>query len=258
MSNTPGAAAAATPSASRLTPEQVAQYHKDGYIQYHQPVFTPDKFARLKAVFEEDLAKYGEDGLDSIHMRDERLLEFLLDDEVLDLVEPVVGPDIGLWASHFICKPPHTGKATPWHEDSSYWNGRVSTMAGICTVWLAIDEATPENGSMAVLPGTHANGFSEYVPVDKDKNIFGSEIKPELIDESKAVYFSLKPNQCSLHEGRIIHGAKANTSGKRRAGYTMRYFPTTSLVYADSPRNAGHRIWLARGRDVAGNRFENA
>ena len=30
---------------------------------------------------------------------------------------------------------------------------------------------------MGVLPGTHANGFSEYVPVDVEKNIFGSEIK---------------------------------------------------------------------------------
>jgi Protein involved in biosynthesis of mitomycin antibiotics/polyketide fumonisin len=242
----------------RLTAEQVAQYEKDGYVEFHQPVLPPDAFARLKAVFEEDLARYGEDGLDMIHVRDPRLLEFLLADEVLDLVEPLVGPNIGLWASHFICKPPKTGKATPWHEDSSYWNGRVSTMAGICTVWLAIDEATPENGSMAVIPGTHTNGFSEYVPVDKASNIFGSEIKPEMIDESKAVYFRLQPNQCSLHEGRIIHGAKANTSNKRRAGYTMRYFPTTSLVYPDNPRNAGHKLWLARGKDIAGNRYENA
>ena len=127
-------------------------------------VFAPDAFGRLKAIFEEDLALYGEPGLDMIHTRDPRLLEFLLSDAVLDLVEPVVGPDIGLWASHFISKPPRTGKATPWHEDSSYWNGRVSTMAGICTVWLAIDEATPENGCMKVIPGTQNNGFSEFTP----------------------------------------------------------------------------------------------
>lgn len=245
-------------SQARLTPEDVAHYNADGYIQFHQPVLPEAMFARLKAIFEEDLQKYTEGELDMIHTRDDRLLEFLLSDPVLDLVESVIGPNIGLWASHLICKEPLTGKVTPWHEDSSYWNGRVSTMAGICTVWLAIDEATPENGSMAVIPGSHANGFSEYVPVDDaSKNLFGSEIKPELIDESKAVYFSLKPNECSLHEGRIIHGAKANTSPKRRAGYTMRYFPTTSLVYHDNPRNANHKIWLARGVDVAGNRYVN-
>lgn len=241
----------------RLTAEEVAKYEKDGYILCHQQVFPAEKFTRLKAIFEENLARYGEENLDMMHLRDPRLLEFLLSDEVLDLIEPVVGPNIGLWASHFICKPPHTGKATPWHEDSSYWNGRVSTMAGICTVWLAIDEATPENGSMAVIPGSHHNGFSEYESVDSSKNIFPTQVKPDQFDENSAVYFSLKPGECSLHEARIIHGAKANTSDKRRAGYTMRYFPTSSLVYHDDPRNARHKIWLARGRDIAGNRYEN-
>lgn len=240
----------------RLTPEQVAQYQRDGYVLFHQSLFSEEKFARLKAIFEENLERYGPDNLDVIHFRDPRLLEFLLSDEVLNLVEPVVGPNIGLWSSHFICKPPYTGKATPWHEDSAYWNGRVSTMAGICTVWLAIDEATPENGCMCVIPGTHNNGFSEYEPVDIAKNIFGSQIRPELIDESKAVYFALKPGECSLHEARLIHGARANTSPKRRAGYTMRYFPTSSKVYPE--RNQGHKIWLARGVDLAGNHYENA
>lgn len=242
----------------RLTPADAEQYARDGYVLYHQPVFPADKFARLKAIFEENLARHGEDGLDMIHVRDPRLLEFLLADEVLDLVEPLTGPNIGLWASHFISKPPRTGKATPWHEDSSYWNGRVSTMEGICTVWLALDETSPENGCMAVIPGTHKNGFSEYESVDSAKNIFGSQIKPEMVDEVKAVYFALKPNECSLHEARIIHGAKANTSDKRRAGYTMRYFPTSSLVDPANPRNANHKLWLARGVDVSGgNRFEN-
>jgi hypothetical protein len=77
-----------------------------------------------------------------------------------------------------------------------------------------------------------------------------------MIDEARAVYFSLKPNECSLHEARMIHGAKANTSDRRRAGYTMRYFPTTSLILPE--RNQHHKVWLARGVDQAGNKFENA
>lgn len=253
----PAVARSASPSARpRLGADEVAHYQREGYLLYRQPVFVAERFERLGAIFEEDLERYGHDNLDTIHFRDARLLEFLLDDEVLDLVEPVVGPDIGLWSSHFISKPPQVGKATPWHEDSSYWNGRISTMAGICTVWLAIDEATPENGCMKVIPGTHTNGYSEYEAVDAARNIFGSQIKPELVDTERTVYFALQPNECSLHEARLIHGADANTSDRRRAGYTMRYFPTTSHVYPE--RNRGHRLWLARGRDRAGNVFENA
>ena len=238
-----------------LTPDQIAQYGRDGYTLVKQPLFAPDKFTRLRAIFEENLAREGSGGMDMIHTRDGRLLEFLLSPEVLDLIQPVVGPNIGLWASHFISKDPFQGKATPWHEDSAYWNGRTSTMAGICTVWLAVDEATRENGCMAVIPGSHASGFSEYEPVDTAGNLFGSQIKAEGVDEEKAVYFELKPDECSLHEARLIHGARSNTSDKRRAGYTMRYFPTTTQVYPE--KNPGHKIWLARGVDAAGNVYEN-
>ncbi len=244
----------ATYSPPKLNDQQIAQYKKDGYTLVNQPVLDGEAFARLKARFEELLVLHGPDHLDVPHFQHPELLEFLLSKPVLDLIEPIVGPNIGLWSSHFISKDPFKGKATPWHEDSSYWNGRVSTMEGICTLWLAIDRATPENGSMAVVPGTQQNGFSDYEPVDGTTNIFNTQIKD--LDESKAVFFTLDPNECSLHEGRIIHGAHANTSPNRRAGYTMRYFPTTSKVYPE--KNQGHRIWLARGVDVAGNHYENA
>jgi ectoine hydroxylase-related dioxygenase (phytanoyl-CoA dioxygenase family) len=235
----------------RLSPAQVAQYNSDGYTLFQQPVFAEEKFSRLKAIFEENLEKYGEDDLDRPHQRDERLLEFLLADEILDLVEPVVGPNIGLWSSHFISKQPFKGKATPWHEDSSYWNGRISTMEGICTVWLALDKVDAINGAMKVIPGTHQNGFSAYEAVDASANIFNTQIKPELIDQSKAVTFELEANQCSLHEARIIHGADANTSPRRRAGYTMRYFPLSSKIIDET--NVGKSFWLARGENVANN-----
>lgn len=241
---------------ARLSRAQIAGYERDGYTLFQEPVLAPDKFARLQAIFEENLEKYGDENLDTIHFRDARLLEFLLCDEILNLVEPLVGPDIGLWSSHFISKPPLTGKATPWHEDSSYWNKRISTMEGICTVWLALDHVDAENGAMKVIPGSHANGFSDYQAVSQAANIFGAEIKPEQVEESRAVTFELEPNQCSLHEARIIHGADANVSPRRRAGYTLRYFPLSSQVFPE--KNRGHRIWLARGEDRAGNVFENA
>jgi len=241
---------------SRLSDPQIAEFAQNGYTLFKQPVFEAAKFQDLKAIFEDDLAQFGDANLDTMHFRDARLLPFLMSDEILDLVEPLIGPNIGLWSSHFISKPARTGKATPWHEDSAYWDGRMSTMEGIVTVWLAIDRAFPENGSMGVIPGTHAGGFSEYERVDGKENIFETQVKG--VNEDDAVFFTLEPNECSLHESRIIHGAHPNTSEFRRAGYTMRYFPTTTKFFADNPRNAGHRLWLARGADIAGNPFENA
>ena len=239
--------------------EDVAAYEREGYFLYHAPVFPPAKLDRLTELFEEHVAtlQAGKrtDELDTPHFADRRLLDFLLADEVLDLVEPFIGPNIGLWSSHFISKEPRVGRATPWHEDSSYWNGRADTMEGIITVWLALDQATEENGCMRVIPGSHlAGGFSDYEKVDRATNLFGSQIKPEQVDESKAVAFALERGECSLHDARLMHGAKPNTSDRRRCGYTMRYFSTKMHFYPE--RNANHKLWLARGKDLGGNRYE--
>lgn len=242
---------------AKLTMEQVQDYRKDGYALYKKQLFSPEKFTELKQIFEEQLAEKGNklsDELDTPHFRDERLLNFLMSDEVLDLVEPIIGPNIGLWSSHFICKDPYTGRATPWHEDSAYWQGRLDRFDKIVTVWLAIDRSWKENGCMRVIPGTHDNGFSDYEDVDGKVNTFSTQIKG--VDESQAVYFELEPGECSLHDSRIIHGAQPNTSPYRRCGYTMRYFSTEAKVIPEN--NPGFRIWLARGKDIAGSPFVNA
>ncbi|MEL6152346.1 MAG: phytanoyl-CoA dioxygenase family protein [Chloroflexota bacterium] len=244
----------------RINDATAQQYHKDGYILFDQPLFAPEKFARLAAIFEGLAAGVGEgkrtDELDKPHFNDPRLFEFLMADEVLDIVEPLIGPNIGLWSSHFIAKEPFVGRATPWHEDSAYWKGRLDRMDQIVTVWLAIDKVDRENGCMRVIPGTHSGGFSDYEAVDKANNTFGSEIKAEQIDESKAVYFEREPGYASLHDGRIIHGAEANTSPRRRAGYTMRYFAMDMKFNPKAKGNETHKLWLCRGENVANNPIE--
>jgi hypothetical protein len=96
--------------------------------------------------------------MDTPHFRDPRLLDYLLGDEVLDLVEPLIGPDIVLWSSHFIVKEARVGKATPWHEDSAYWEGRLSYLSSATTV---IPEANP--GHLLWLARGHDRAGNSYV-----------------------------------------------------------------------------------------------
>ncbi|GAA4466141.1 phytanoyl-CoA dioxygenase family protein [Phytohabitans houttuyneae] len=240
---------------NRLTAQQAEQFRTDGYVLYRQPVLPPGDFARLKAVFEEHLAgaSRGDSGeLDMPHQRDPRLLDLLLSDPLLDLVEPVIGPDIGLFASAFLSKEAYSGRATPWHEDSYFWQDRFDRMDRIATVWLALDPVDRDNGCMRVLPGSHLEAGGEYEFADPDTNSFDRVVKGE-VDETKAVDFALDANQCSLHDARIVHGAGANRSPRRRAGYTIRYFSQSLRFDPAHPRNEGHLLWHARGRNLAGN-----
>jgi hypothetical protein len=230
----------------------------EGFLIFPDAVFPQEKFDGLKSHFEQKLAALPPDvrpeAMDVPHFNDPKLFEWLMSDEVLDLVEPVIGPDIALFSSHFICKPKGNGKRVPWHEDSYYWKGRITPME-VVTVWLAIDPSTKENGAMQVIPRT-LHGYSEYDPVDPATHVFSTEIKKHLRDDKNAVTLELQPNHASLHDGRLMHASPPNTSNMRRCGYTMRYMPTTVKM---SQENWGwHQIYLARGRDRAGNVYADS
>jgi len=247
----------------RLTSQETTFFKDNGYLIYDQPVFSDAKFEALQAHFETKLNTWAEDSggqspehMDVPHFTDPKLYDWLLDDEILDIVESVIGPDIALWSSHFICKPPGTGKRVPWHEDSAYWGQLLDPME-VVTVWLAIDPSSTDNGCMRVIPGTHVDGYSEYVKVDNpNEQVFDREVASETFDETTAVDLVLEPNQCSLHHAKTIHGSNPNTSSMRRCGYTMRYVPSTSTYDpgAHMVSNA-HQIYLARGEDHAGNTY---
>lgn len=245
--------------ALRLSAAEVAEFGKNGYLLFHRQVFSPAQIGALYGLLDEHLASKGDklaDELDTPHFDDPRLLDFLLSDAVLDIVEPLLGPDIVLWSSHFLVKEPRVGRATPWHEDSAFWKGRLDNYSKIATVWLALDPVWAGNGCMQVVPQSHlAGGFSDYQEVDESVNSFGRQTTTT-IDESKVVRFELGPGEASIHDGRIIHGAHANTSPVRRAGYTMRYLSAAVRVIPEA--NPGHKIWLARGHDKAGNTYQNA
>ena len=242
---------------SRLSQDQVTFYQREGYLMIREPVFPAEKFARLKACFENILADLPEgfspEAMDVPHFSFPQLYEWLFSDEVLDLVQPFLGEDIALFSSHFISKPGHTGKRVPWHEDSAYWRNYMDPME-VVTVWLAIDPSTRENGCMQVIPRTQNNGYSDYEPVDSAINVFESEIIKPQRDDSRAVALELEPNQASLHDGKLQHYSEANTSSMRRCGYTMRYISTRTRI---NEAKIGHfqKIFLARGRDHAGNSY---
>lgn len=241
---------------SGVTAQDVEFYDERGYFVHHRQLFSPERFAALKELFEEMLADIDPgsrpEAMDVPHFAYPQLFDWLLSDEVLDVVEAFIGPDIALWSSHFISKPPDEGLIVPWHEDSAYWGRRLHPME-VVTVWLGIDDSTVENGCMRVIPGTHRNGYSEYEPVDGKTHVFGTQILADQFDDAAAVHLEIAAGECHLHDARIIHGSAGNRSGKRRCGYTMRYMPSHVKFRPDE--RWSHLVYLARGRDLAGNEY---
>ena len=64
---------------------------------------------------------------------------------------------------------------------------------------------------------------SEMMQEDMDKYVLGSAIKPDQIDESKAVDIELMPGDISIHNPFLIHGSNFNNSDKWRKTYIIAF-----------------------------------
>jgi phytanoyl-CoA hydroxylase len=177
------------------------------------------------------------------HAKDAFWLELCRHPRVLDCVQSVLGPDLVLIMSHLIVKRAADGLPVAWHQDNTYWPSVHGTDVG--TVWLAIDDADRANGCMQVIPCTH-EGYPDLEKIPTDgKDLLGLSV--EVTDEMEAVAVALEMSAGSLsvHDSFILHGSDANTSGRRRAAYTMRY-ANPKTVSVDAQKH-WVPVYLVRG-----------
>jgi len=229
--------------------ESRAQFDREGYAVYRN-VLDADLIGEASQHIDWLLERNPGLRPEQLHhwlMKDDPFwVRLISDPRLLDIAEQYVGPDIALFASHYISKPPFDGQAVLWHQDGSYWP--LEPME-VVTLWLAVDRADPENGCMRVIPGTHTLDLKAMDAHRDEVSVLGSGISDEHVDESKAVDLILEPGDVSVHNPNIIHGSNANHSPRRRAGLTIRYIPTSTRIVSDEEWPSA---FLLRGDAVPG------
>jgi len=258
-----------------LTESEIARYHAQGYLVPHFRL-PPAQVDRLRGALDQlihDNPGVRPEKLVSAHLSgrgsgvnaegvkgNDQFLALAMDEQILDLVEALIGPDIVLWGCHVFCKPAGDGHETPWHQDGHYWP--IRPLAN-CTVWVALDASTAENGCLRVIPGSHAARVTHpHLTEDRTDLALQQRMADDSFDESQAVDVELQPGQMSMHDVFMIHGASANRSPRRRAGVALRYMPATSVFERHLNPAEGRSgvpvafatrpLWLLRGSDRSG------
>jgi ectoine hydroxylase-related dioxygenase (phytanoyl-CoA dioxygenase family) len=211
-----------------LDDAEIQQYHEDGYVipDFRLP---EDTLEEIRGAHGRLLKKYPEfrDYCSCLLAYDTGFLNVARNPDILEMVAQVIGPSFALWNSSFFAKPAGNGKRTPWHQDGEYWPIRP---LATCTVWIAVDAATPENGCLRVIKSSHKDRrLRKHPTVELTDVTLNQELDPSEYDESLAVDLELAPGQISLHDVFLLHGSEANTSDHSRRGMTLRFMPTTSV-----------------------------
>jgi hypothetical protein len=219
-----------------LSQQDVEHYHEHGYVV---PDFQVEQgwLERLREALSALQREHPHVDLDFIpspHVPNyiagvsayEEWLAFAQIPAVLAAVEQLIGPDFLMWGSALFGKPGNGGKETPLHQDGEYWP--IKPLAS-CTVWLALDDSTPHNGCLRVIPGSHRNkNLLRHRRDDNESFTLNQILDDATLADHQVRNVTLKAGQFSIHDVFLVHGSTANQSNQRRAGMTYRYMPTTS------------------------------
>jgi phytanoyl-CoA hydroxylase len=173
--------------------------------------------------------------------RDTIFEAFAMSDDVVDLVEPILGSaDIDCFLSQFIFKNPGAW-GQPWHQDSFYFP--FEPARPIVGVWLAVTEATLQNGCLHVLPGSHLERVHNHVPDRRPNANYGyTEIVDR--DTSDSVPVLMDVGDLLLFDSHLMHRSTDNETDGIRAAMVYHYALAGSVDHTEQLRGYTINDWM--------------
>ncbi|WP_159475095.1 phytanoyl-CoA dioxygenase family protein [Dyadobacter sp. 3J3] len=230
-----------------LTPEQIEQYHRDGYLIL-KGFFDEAEVKKLYHVAIEDdaVSKNAINVNDSSGKRSKLSLWYKPGDDIYGLltrgVTLVGAVDNLLEGDSAVChfhsklmqKEPRVGGAWEWHQDYGYWYKNEFLLPNqMMSVMVAITEANKANGCLQVIKGSHQMGRVEH-------GFSGEQVgaSQRFVDLSlktmELVYVELEAGDTLFFHSNLFHRSEANLSDRPRWSMISCYNRARNIGYNDS------------------------
>jgi ectoine hydroxylase-related dioxygenase (phytanoyl-CoA dioxygenase family) len=151
--------------------------------------------------------------------RSERLNRFVAGSPMVEICADLLGPDVRLYWDQAVYKKPDTAASFPWHQDNGY---AFLQPQQYVTCWIALTDATLDNGCPWVVPGIHRMGtlrhhLTETGLVCLDEPIGAVPVPVQA--GGMVVFSSLTP-----------HCTGPNRTDRVRKAYIVQYAPDGACV----------------------------
>jgi ectoine hydroxylase-related dioxygenase (phytanoyl-CoA dioxygenase family) len=239
-----------------LSEAQCRQYREQGYLILER-VLSNQEIADLRSGSERIQAERerigGADRLAVIH--NVTLLDPSFDrasrhPTMLAAVTDLIGPNLRLQHAKLNWKPPTVGKGeVEWHQDFPFF---PHTNYDLLACMFLLDDATPDNGCMRVIPGSHRLGPISH---ERDGRFVGRVADPSTIDDSGAVDLAVPAGSMTIHHCLTLHASYPNRSANPRRGLVYQ------IAAAEAIQLGGnlHKVWNTwlSGKDPLQARLES-
>lgn len=227
-----------------VTTQEIVNFQEQGFIVLHD-LFDSDELARWRDVVgtavenrpgasptgddvrgthltPEEIEYYQRVFVQRVNLwqSDDAVRELVLDERIGKLAADLAGIDgVRLWHDQALFKPPRANP-TGWHLDQPYWS---FTSPHALSMWIALDDATQENGCLYFLPGTHKARKYDNANIGKDLGAL-FDVYPEWSDIDP-VAAPMRAGSAALHNGLTAHAAGANMTARSRRAMTLQFMP---------------------------------
>ena len=216
-----------------ISPEQVKQYHDEGYTVLER-VIPQEHLAALRAeaqryidLMHEEMDALASDTLGISH-RDKRyfisnkhtssqaLQNFLFSDLMADITKAILGDDVYLFYEQYVIKAAEKGMKFSWHQDSGFVDFEHSPYL---SCWCALDDMTEENGTIYVLPYSRA-GTRDLIEHVREE---GTNDKIGYHGDDPGEPVIVPAGSVALFSSLTFHRSGANTTPNMRRSYLAQY-----------------------------------
>ena len=226
-----------------VTGEQAASYDEQGFFVLEH-AFAPETVAKVVAEIDpmehefEELLRKADGGKVFIARADEitftthlvarspLLRDFVASSPLLDICADLIGPNVRLYWDQAVFKKPSTAASFPWHQDNGY---AFLEPQQYLTCWIALTDATEENGCPWVVPGVHTMGTLRHKATDTGLVCFdeADDALPVPVGAGGIVVFSSLTPHCT----------GPNRTDEVRKAYIVQYAPDGAAVLVGATRD---------------------
>jgi hypothetical protein len=171
---------------------------------------------------------------------------------VVTAARQLLGGPIRFWHDQLFCKPARHGGVVAWHQDYSYWT-RTAPLAHL-TCWIALDDATRDNGCLHYVPGSHRWPDLPITGLAGEMESIRTVLPSELEAQFQPVPIELRQGECTFHHARTIHGSYANRTERPRRAVVLNLCRDGVCSQTDEPLLHGIPV-IPRGERLSGQFF---
>lgn len=183
----------------------------------------------------------GRNFIPHLHVQSDAASKVCFDPNLLNIAGSLMGPNVRLYWNQAVTKAPNSGGSFSWHQDSGYHS--IDPLEYL-TLWIPLEDATVDNGTIWVLSGSHKWGLQEHIVDDSSGDKVGYR------GDAPGIPVELKKGSAAVFSSLCLHRSGPNTTDKPRRAYVVQFCPSHAVD--DTGQKWGDNIEVIRDGKLIG------